>query len=197
MKSNWIRINVCKKGEVDLKWRARLEVVLNKIAQQDAKGSNYTSVSFDLSGHLTYDILFDTDNDQIVAGCGIYRKPDYPRGVYRILNRTFVAPEYRSTKPPYPAYESRLLLPHQLQEFADEIAVAFVSRNGRGAYRFLQYWADELAPSDGWSVSSGFVHVAPDGWNQKCFQYIVQKEFSKNTWNPRLISDQQWMELPP
>ena len=169
------------------------EDLLRSIYQADDRlKDNYSPVCIDLNGHLCLDLLLDL-NHRPIAFSGLYSGGRYPSGVYRALNRTYVHPDFRAASGVYVNWNSKFLLPRQLETYAGNIKVAFVSRETTKARGFLDLWTRKWAPDSGWSVSSGMAHINPHSAAGSAYQYIARKDFGVNAWMPEEIGPEEWL----
>jgi hypothetical protein len=189
---NFKIVNVVSHGVVDGQGAMRLGKEIQKILDgTDKKKSNYNLESIDLEGHLEFDLLVDA-HEQLVTFCGIYSGNRYPEGVYRILNRTYVAPAYRAQV--FAGYASRFLLPAQLERCGGALKFAFVSREHHKAKYFLSHWVECLAPDRSWTLSDVMVQVQPKAFTRECFQFIAYRSFSKDfTFNTSYVKPEEWV----
>lgn len=190
-----IKKNVVSFGEINETLSERLETFFSTEMSQDKRHKNYLPELLDLKSHLSYDILMDEASGDIVTGCGVYNGGRYAQGIYRIMNRVFIHPNYRQQSKDYPFLATKHLLVDQMSRLEAQIDFAFVSREGKYANHFLELWikAAQDAGLGKWVISDGFAHVAPKGRNKKCFQRIA---YPSNKTNPLTeISEDQWLQL--
>lgn len=182
---------------IDSKWDEKLFNFFSTLASElGPKWENYTKRNFDLEGHLSYSILLH--QGEIVTGCGIYNGGRYPAGIYRIMNRVFVSPEFRTFHKNYPYLATKYLINGQLEKGEDSIKCYFTSREGENGHYFLKHWIqnnEEILVKD-WIVSDRLYHVAPNGENQSCYQYIAfPRLMSENINLIKSISLDEWKSL--
>jgi hypothetical protein len=158
--------------EANSHWLPVLENLTTEIQKSnDPKKRNYLIARLDLHRHLTFDLL--VEGTSIVSFCGIYSGGRYPEGTYRVLNRCFVNPLYRTrTLGSFANLNSQFLLKEQLNEFKNNIELPFISREGRMGFNFLCFWAKKCAPTPGWIVSDTMVHVVPESFDSPAYQHI-------------------------
>lgn len=173
-------------------WLARFKILLSQISSgNDKKKNNYTLEKIDLAGHLSFDLL--TLDEKIIAFCGVYSGGRFPPGAFRILNRCYVVPEFRTKKlGRFADLNSKHLLNHQLQEHAAEIQFPFVSREGPDGEKFLRQWASQNAPTDDWVVSEDMIHVVPKSTDASAFQFICYRQPQKHLQLFDRISANEW-----
>ena len=187
--------NVAHRGKIDPYWENRIqEHCKAHLEASHPLFHNYTPQGLDLAGHLTFDVLVDSQ-ENLVTFCGVYSGGRFPPGVFRVLNRTYVAPEYRGGQKKFAGLTSKFILPHQLNQFKDEIALAFVSREHLKARHFLRRWVRENAPQKDWQVSSDLIHVAPKSLKKSAYQYVAFKKFRDIEWAPPSVTPEQWVGL--
>lgn len=172
--SNLKRIQIVKNNSAvneQSEWISRFLKKAYEISKSDdPKAQNYSEKNLDLLNHLSFDLLAIDDN--IIAFCGIYNGHRFPTGVFRILNRCYVAPDHRVKKlGNFSQLNSQKLLPIQLQEFQQEIKLGFASREGINGHLFLEKWSS-LQKNLHWTVSDHLYHVAPQSNKSTAFQHI-------------------------
>lgn len=157
---------------------------------EDKLAENYQLSNLMLNKHLSFDCIF-TQDDEIVAFCGIFNGGRYPENVHRILNRTYVSPIYRNNALNGGYFCTQHILPYQLQQY--NLDTVFVSVEGRKGYPYLQQWVKHAPARDSiWRVSDKLYQVS-DARNQGCYQYIaVNGDF----WTDDTVTYEEWMLLP-
>jgi hypothetical protein len=176
-------------------WLERLYTLLGHItASKDKKKNNYSLEYIDLLGHLSFDIL--TWKDQIIAFCGVYSGGRYPAGSFRVLNRCYVTPEFRTKNlGRFSALNSQYLLSEQLAEFSEEIEFPFISREGLLGYHFLKKWADKFSPGKSWLVSEEMIHLVPHSSDSPAYQHISYPPHADHLKFFKKISRNDWQKL--
>jgi hypothetical protein len=188
-------INVVDNGKIVSDWITPLEKLLNQISVgTDRLAKNYSLENIKLHEHLSFDILVNEKNE-IISFAGVYNGGRYPEGVYRILNRTWVHEQYRVSHGAFAYLTSKYILPEQLERLHDKLKLVFVSRERLSGKGFLLKWAQHQPHSEQWKVSEGLVQVVPHIEKQSCYQYICMKEFLPTSWNPKIISADEWRKL--
>lgn len=196
MTSKFRVVNVISDGQIVSEWYSKLETLLAKISSSsDRLAANYDLNRMDLSGHLSFDVLVNS-NDSIVSFAGVYNGNRYPEGIYRVLNRTWVAEELRVKHGAFPMITSKLILPQQLERFRDRMKVIFVSRQRLSGRLFLEHWRQRQSCSEDWKVSSTLVQIVPDVEKKSCYQFICSRHLQDAHWEPKRISKNDWHSLP-
>ncbi len=166
--------NIAKNGDVDPLWEGKLYDFCQRFASSDReeKYLNYTPEGLDLTGHLTFDAL--VVEDEIVSFCGIYNGGRYPRGVYRILNRSFTRPDYRSSGLGVRLLNSQFLVPIQIQNYVSQIDLAFVSIQEPHLRRALAKIVKQIKSPylSNWQYAEGMVQVALCE-AKACYQNVI------------------------
>lgn len=166
-------INVSNLGKVNSFWADKLYSFCEKYAHKkiEPKWENYTPVSLDLENHLTFDIL--SIDGEILSFCGIYNGGRYPNGVYRILNRAFINPKYRSPGMSLRLLNSRYLVPGQLLQHQHQIDFAFLSLQELNLKRVLPKIVAQINTGNNWQwfFPDELYQVAPFEI-QPCYQHI-------------------------
>jgi hypothetical protein len=165
-------------------------------SRKESLYKNYLLENLDLINHLTFDVIFDKET--IVGFGGIYNGGRYPEGVYRILNRTYVDPRYRSQSLRIKPLVSDPLLPHQIKKCWHKLRMIFVSVQDTKGKPYLTKWVRTLAPKleTPWEMSNGFVNVAVGDASKGCFQYIAYNKIDNTVeWPKKIINLDEWCAL--
>jgi hypothetical protein len=187
--------NAVSNGVVSEKWRQPLDTLLREIAAGSHRlASNYHPDHIDLAGHRSFDLLLDRSG-RIVSFCGVYNGGRYPEGVYRILNRTWVADSLRVGHGVFPFLTSKYILPVQIENLRDELKLIFVSREEPSGKFFLRKWRERQSEPQHWQVSENMIQVVPGVSKASCYQYICSRRFQPVNWNPQQIDEAQWAAL--
>ena len=178
------------------KYFDKLVSLLNQISKSDDRlAANYSIESVQLDKHLSFDLLADPE-DKIISFAGVFSGGRYPEGVYRVLNRTWVAPEHRVDHGKFKYLTSKFILNQQLQVLEKRLKLVFVSRERPTGGLFLEKWRRSRTDSDLWTVSEDLVQVVPDVEKKSCYQFICSRQFGKSHWHPKRISLDEWRKLP-
>lgn len=152
----------------------KIEMCLSRCLSEDKKRSNYTRESLNIKGHEYFHCLVD-DDFKLISFSGVFRYPNYPDQVYRVLNRSFLFPDYR--KPKFEAVNTTYILPLHLELLShDKPNYVFISREGRYGHLTLSHLKRNFRLKD-WFLTDDFHKVTATGNNQKCYQRILVKEF--------------------
>ena len=158
---------------------------------EDELKDNYLLDRMDLPNHKSLDMLLDGDN--VVCFSGLYHRPSWPSGFYRISNRTYVVPKYRTSS--YNFINPSNIGPFQVERYKSDIRLAFISReNAKGRFYFkklqrvVDYYTD-------WNISDRMVQLV-NSESKSSYQYIIHKSFGQSSLSEfKSISEQQWREL--
>lgn len=175
-------------------WLKRVEAEAQKMSESGHKfAANYCPKRLQLESHLSFDAL--VLGDEIVTWAGLYNGGRFPPGVFRIMNRLYMNPKFRSPTCAYRPYARIKILPFQMEHYKDQIKRLILSREGSNAPYFLRRWVKYNAPDDGWQISEQMVQVAP-AEKRSCFQFIAYKDYADVDWTPRAVTPSQWESLP-
>ncbi|MFN8792572.1 MAG: hypothetical protein ACK5Y2_14045 [Bdellovibrionales bacterium] len=188
--------SVVSDGAVNTEALDRLLRDLDNLRCRASLKPNYSLEGLEIQKALGFDVL-RRDSGEFIAMSGVLNGGRYPDGIYRVLNRAYFNPKYRTSHFSTSAWASKYILPWQIEKYREKFKLIFVSRERPSGRRFLKYWVQNLAPDRSWLVSNRMVHVAPKGQGQGCFQYIAYKEYSPVTWAFNSISEQEWRLLKP
>ena len=190
------RVPLISPGYVNSEWMGRFRDFLKSIETgTDPKRFNYTEKKLDLPGHLAFDLLVNS-KEEIVTFCGIFNGGRYPKGVFRVINRVYVAPQYRVAHGRFPFLASNYLFPVQMHEWGSRIKLAFISREHPKSRNYLKKWVRQFAPEPGWQVTDDMVNVTRWGFTQNCYQVMASKMYEPVEWNPKRVSIEDWHQLP-
>lgn len=167
---------------------------LNIITQsQDHLKDNYQLDRLDLSNHLSYDVLLDK-NSHPVCFSGIYHRPYWPAGAYRISNRTFVVNTHRTSH--YSFLNPRYIGPIQIATHKSSINLAFISReNPKGKYYFRKLKRSVDFYSD-WTISDRMIKLVDD-YKKSSYQYVIYKQYGDTSIDTfESVAESEWNELP-
>jgi len=178
---------ICDQQHVDL-----IRSECQRMAASDHRlAQNYTWDNLQVAEHESFDMLMC--DDHIVTWCGLFNGGRYPDGVFRIMNRLYLNPRYRSNL--YPAYARELIYPYQRQQHMHNIKLLFLSRQDiKGKYH-LRRWIKYHCGETGWRLSKKLVQVS-DCQQRSCYQYMAFKQFTAVDWWPDTVDETQWLELP-
>ena len=155
--------NIAFQGKVRSDWKEKLYLFCEKYAHSgiEPKWENYTPGGLDLANHLTFDVLHL--NGEIVSFCGIYNGGRYPHGVYRILNRAFTRPDFRSPGLKLRLINSQLLVPYQLARCEKELDLIFISVQETNLRNIFPRLIEQIKIShrQQWRLADGLIKVAP------------------------------------
>jgi len=136
----------------------------------DKLSGNYSPENFNIEGHEMFDALY-TDAGQFVACTGIFSRAPWQAGMYRLLNRTYFNPQFR-TKHGFSFFASDYLLPAQIERCKSPLDFTFVSRQGVNGGNFLKRLQQRPFFKEHYQVSSDYIQVAA-GLDQFSFQKIL------------------------
>ena len=162
------------------------------LASGDKYSENYSMKRLELDKHQAFDLLILKATGELVGWCGLFNGNRYPEGVYRIMNRLYLNPHYRSHYfKPY----TRTLYFDQIKRNRDVIKLLFLSRNGLKARFHLKHWVKYGCGEKDWKISQNLIKVA-NAENQMCYQYIAYKKYADIDWPPQGIDALEWLKLP-
>lgn len=175
-------------------------------SSNDRLGTNYSRMNFGFDGHMTIDMLLDDDGN-VAEFEGVFRRDWWPRDVYRIKNRYYVAEDYRHPNMHYDRpTETRLLTQHQIEKARSRGAKAlFVSIEGPKALQKMRFIMRTMVPywNSGldWKIPGRYFKVA-DCDSQPCWQQIIYAnmapgyDLAREPWFMDSRSIDEWKEMP-
>jgi hypothetical protein len=158
----------------------------------DRLAENYSRANFQIESHEMFDALY-TEDGQFVACTGILKKPEWPRGMYRLLNRTYFSPLFRKSHS-FSFFASDFLLPAQIERCQSPLDFTFVSRQGTNGGHFLKKLQKRPFFYKNYRVSEDYIQVAA-GLDEKSFQKILY--YKKNPATEFKINSVSSLELLP
>lgn len=190
------KINLIKNGEVqNEQFYSYLDLAKNENFKNNAQSFNLKY--FKVAYHITYDALIDSKNN-LVAMSGILAHPKYPNGYLRILNRVYIAKNYRNTESKYNFYACKYLLPMQIAEMKNNFQFLFVSRVGPNSHYFFKKLTTELNTIiPGWQICENYIKVVPESNDYFAYQKIcyLSKNESENTFFSDFKSRSELIEM--
>jgi len=175
----------------DDNWREIFENYRNEILQaDDALIRNYAKDRLKVDDHSGFFITINNSLD-IVAFYGVYKRDWWPEGFFRIGNRTWVDPRYRSKSARHhTGYPFRLgwLFTHGhdpmiecCKENGGLIAFASKENTGRKKNVFVYTAGIELPKlRPEWSLLDGYYNVVGVNDTKDCWQKITYRQLTNN-----------------
>lgn len=189
-------VNIVLNGKISSPgWMLKLENLLKTI--QDGKhrtSENYSLDRMELDKHLTFDLLVN-NQDEIISFAGLLNGGRYPDGIYRVLNRTWVAEEYRVNHASFPFLTSRFILSEQIARHRPQLKLIFVSRERLAGRLFLKRWCRQQPRDEEWQLSQKLIQVVPEVEKKSCYQYICFRNLCGVEWTPKSVTPEQWQLL--
>lgn len=182
-------IDIKTPDNIDEYWKNRIEDYCAENINQKTepqKYLNYQKENLKINEHLYFSALFN--NDKLVCFAGIYNAGRYSPWIHRILNRTYLVPEYRTTafkiKKNY--YSTQYITSHQLTLWQKPQMLFFSMQEPRRTERAFINIQKTITGFEHihWNNREGFCQVV-DGNDQSCYQKVSYANFS----NEKLIFD--------
>jgi len=188
-------VNIINRGMIGNSWYYKVlmnHIELIKISN-DPLMNNYTFENMKLGDHLSLDMLVD-DSGEMICFSGLFRRGSWDKGVYRISNRTYVNPKYRTNS--YNFLNPSIIGPHQIEKHKEDISFAFISRESfKGKYYFRKLKRSVPFYND-WTISDKMMRVVPNGNSKSSYQYIIYKNYTDCEIIPfEGITEDEWHEL--
>lgn len=185
--------HVLTKKDISL-WRKDFDRVRQYILKSsDVRSKNYSQQRMNIDSLDEITILYH--NREVVAFSSLYHAPFYPRGVARVLNRTWKAPSFRWQKPAYHII-SQLMLRTQLDvAYKNNYDFVFLSTEGLRNRWWERWVAGANQDFPGWVIHPEMVKVCT-GPYRSCWQSVVYKplkDFSTE-FPMESISQQKWRQ---
>lgn len=162
-------------------------------AINDPNAINYMDENrLHLNGHRCFDLLVDANGD-VVCFSGMYHRDSWPEGFYRISNRTYVDPTFRTST--YNFFNPTFIGPAQIAETPD-CKLAMISReNPKGKYYFRALQRRVPFYTD-WTISDKMMQVFPTE-EKSSYQYVIYKSYDPYATIDQLnsITEEQWHSL--
>lgn len=148
----------------------RLEI----LDSNDAKKINYSKDNFILEEQEEISVIYH--NNKLVSFSTIFKGPNkgnfkYPKGVYRVLNRSWKSPKIRWRKPAYHILSQLMLEPQIIKAKELNANAVFISSEGHRK-RWLKSWIlGANTDYTNWTQIEGMVQVC-GGSYLKCWQNV-------------------------
>jgi len=188
-------VNIINHGMIGNSWYYKVLMDHMQIIKtsNDPLMNNYTFENMKLGDHLSLDMLVD-DNGEMICFSGLFRRVPWDKGVYRISNRTYVNPKYRTNS--YNFLNPSIIGPHQIEKHKEDIRFAFISRESfKGKYYFRKLKRSVPFYND-WTISDKMMRVVPNGNDKSSYQYIIYKNYTDREIIPfEGITEDEWHEL--
>ena len=168
------------------------EITKDILSSNDKLKNNYSMAALDLKNHKSFDALL-SDDDELICFSGLYHRPYWPVGFYRISNRTYVMPKFRTTS--YNFLNPSNIGPHQIFKHVKDIKMAFISReNAKGKFYFKKLQREVDYYKD-WNISSNMLQLV-NSEKQSSYQYVIYKNFGSSSINEfNSVTEEQWRNL--
>ena len=157
---------------------------------------NYTHF-LALDQHLIFTLAWDLSANKPMGFSGVFNGGRFPKGVYRVLNRTWTARAYRFMSKNLAGLHSRLIFSRHFQVLKHRAKILFFSMEGFSEPK-IKITARKLEESgkSPWVIPSGFYKVAP-GDQASCWQKTAYTLLDKSAvWPLESKNDANWMRLP-
>lgn len=158
---------------------------------------NYTKDSLIIEEHLGYGVVYKTSTGEPMVMGGLYQDPLYPSGTARMLNRTYIFPNFRSRSISGLALAYRVCHQHLIFPLIEKnnFDCYFITMQNRD--KETKGWWDvwklamDKASDSYWTPGTGYIQTK-DINVQKCWQNFVYKG---NLTMPT-ITHNEWLNLP-
>jgi len=163
---------------------------------------NYVRESLILEQHSGYGVVYQTSTMKPMVMGGVFNDSRYPNNIAKMINRLYTFPDFRMKFVDMTdGFRVTCSLINRLIEINDYDCYLITMQNRpRGGKRWWDIWVNHMniASNNQWVTGKGYVQTCP--YNvQKCWQNFVYKEMITgvfNTWDPKVISDDEWQQLP-
>ena len=133
---------------------------------------------------------------------GVFNDGRYPKNIAKMINRLYTFPKFRMTHTDMTdGFRVTCSLIERLINDNDFDCYLITMQNRpRGGKRWWDIWKHhmDIASQHKWQHGDGYIQTCP--WAvQKCWQNYVYrniKDMTFETWNPTVISHNDWIALP-
>jgi hypothetical protein len=185
--------NVITNGQItnDVLYKQLLSLISDIQLSNDHLKANYTVDSLDLNGHKSFDVLL-AENCDIICFSGLYHRNTWPDGFYRISNRTYVVPKYRTTT--YNFFNPFFIGPFQIAKYHADIKTAFISRELPKSRFYFKRLQKSVPYYNNWKVSNNMVQLSNSN-QPTSFQYIIHNGSVEDINQFNSITEDEWKFL--
>lgn len=163
---------------------------------------NYTKDNLKIEDHYGYGVVYQTSTGQPMVMGGVFNDGRYPKNIAKMINRLYTFPKFRMTHTNMTdGFRVTCSLIERLINDNDFDCYLITMQNRpRGGKRWWDIWKHhmDIASQLKWQHGDGYIQTCP--WAvQKCWQNYVYrnlKDMTFETWNPTIISHNDWIALP-
>jgi hypothetical protein len=165
---------------------------------------NYTKDTLKISDHTGFVVVFTKDTNEPVIMGGVFNDGRYPSNVGRMCNRLYVFPKFRTNARTMVdgciMVHEHVVKPLMAVNNYDSYFITMQNRPHRGGKRWWDVWKNAMnaASNDFWLHGNGYIQTC-NANVQQCWQNFVYHDLTLDTfakWNPKLITDEEWQNLP-
>jgi hypothetical protein len=176
------------------------DITKDILSSDDKLKNNYSMAGLDLKNHKSFDALL-SDDDELICFSGLYHRPYWPAGFYRISNRTYVMPKFRTTS--YNFLNPANIGPHQIFKHVENmpmtvsptVKIAFISRENAKAKFYFKKLQREVDYYKDWHISSNMLQLV-NSEKQSSYQYVIYKNYDRSSINEfNSITEEEWRNL--
>lgn len=163
---------------------------------------NYTKDNLKIEDHYGYGVVYQISTGQPMVMGGVFNDGRYPKNIAKMINRLYTFPKFRMTHTDMTdGFRVTCSLIERLINDNDFDCYLITMQNRpRGGKRWWDIWKHhmDIASQHKWQHGDGYIQTCP--WAvQKCWQNYVYrnlKDMTFETWNPTIISHNDWIALP-
>jgi hypothetical protein len=163
---------------------------------------NYTKENLVIEHHTGYGVVYQTSTGKPMVMGGVFNDGRYPKNVAKQINRLYTFPEFRMKHTDMTdGFRVTCSLIDALEKVNDyEVYLITMQNRNRGGKRWWDTWVHhmDIASNRKWTLINGYIQTCP--WMvKKCWQNFVYCETvpgAFNSWNPILITDEEWHSMP-
>lgn len=164
--------------------------------------NNYTKENLIIEEHSGYGVVYQTSTGKPMVMGGVFNDGRFPKNVAKMINRLYTFPEFRMKHTDMTdGFRVTCSLIDSLMEINEFTLYLITMQNrNRGGKRWWDTWVHhmDIASNKKWKLVNGYIQTCP--WNvQKCWQNFVYLETIPGeflNWSPKIITDNEWSQLP-
>lgn len=182
---------------------SNFELVRKICLQEDSwLRKNYTEENLVINQHTGYGVVYQTSTGCPMVMGGVFNDGRYPKNVAKMINRLYTFPKFRMTHTDMTdGFKVTCSLINALRTVNNyDVYLITMQNRKRGGKRWWDVWRHHMiiASNNEWKFKEGYIQTCP--WSvQKCWQnfvYMETKNNAFNSWNPNIISENEWLGLP-
>jgi len=166
--------------------------------------ANYIKENLKIEDHTGFGVVYNKETDEPMVFGGVFNDGRWPNTVARMLNRAYSFPKFRSKSEQELSVAFKFLHHHLIYPLIElnSYSTYFITMQDRKRPNKNWWKAWKRSFNNGgnnlWIEKEGYIQTCP--WMvQKCWQQFIYTEITSgsfNKWNPKILDDIEWKNLP-